>query len=240
MLSDTDILKQIEERKNDKDKGISIVPFDDEFLTPVGYDLRVGLKGFSWKNKREIDIQQQGFIEVEARDTVIIETLENLTLSKEIGATIHAMVSKSVIYGLSHISTTIDPGWTGKLLISISNYRDSSVEVKFQDSFCTVCFSRLESEAKLPSYRPPGRSDIWGRLVDIAKEEKDRQAREILIKKGRKKTEDRIRIGLMVAFILLASFFGLQISFKDPGLGAALAAFLAVVSPSIIELLKPK
>jgi dCTP deaminase len=166
--------------------------------------------------------------------------LENLTLSKEIAATIHAMVSKSVIYGLSHISTTIDPGWTGKLLISISNYRDSSVDLRFEDSFCTVCFYKLETEAKLPSYRPPGRSDIWARLLDIAKDEKDKQAREIQIKKGKEKIEDRVRIGLMVAFILLASSIGLQISFKDPALGAALAAFLAVVCPGIIELLKPK
>jgi dCTP deaminase len=54
MLSDQDIRNQIEERKNDPDKGISIFPFEDVFLTPVGYDMRVGLKGFSWKNKREI------------------------------------------------------------------------------------------------------------------------------------------------------------------------------------------
>ncbi|WP_199322343.1 MULTISPECIES: dCTP deaminase domain-containing protein [Calothrix] len=202
--------------------------------------MRVGVKGFSWRNKREIDIEQEKIIEIKPNDTVIIETLESISLSKEIGATIHAMVSKSVIYGLSHISTTIDPGWTGKLLISIHNFRDNSVELRFRDSFCTVCFYRVESESTAILGRPIDRDDIWERLLEIAKEEKDRQARETQIKKEKEKTEDRIRITLMVVFILLTSFIGLQVSFKDAALGASLAAFLAVVSPSIIELLKPK
>lgn len=240
MFSDTDIKKQIEERQNNPVKGIAINPFEEKYLTPVGYDLRVGVKGFSWKNKREIDIEQEKRIEIKPNDTVIIETLESISISKEVGATIHAMVSKSVIYGLSHISTTIDPGWTGKLLISIHNFRDSSVELRFRDSFCTVCFYRAESESIALLGRPIDRDDIWERLLEIGKEEKDRQAREIQIQKERGKTQDRVRIALMVIFILLASFIGIQVSFKDPALGASLAAFLAVVSPSIVELLKPK
>ncbi|QIR39213.1 deoxycytidine deaminase [Tolypothrix sp. PCC 7910] len=240
MLSDTDIRNQIENRKNNSTKGIYINPFEEKYLTPVGYDLRVGVKGFSWQSKREIDIEQEKKIEIKPNDTVIIETLESISLSKEIGANIHAMVSKSVIYGLSHISTTIDPGWTGKLLISIHNFRDSSVELRFRDSFCTVCFYKVESESTAILGRPIDRDDIWERLLEIAKEEKDRQAREIQLKKEKEKTEDRIRITLIVLFILLTSFIGLQVSFKDAALGASLAAFLAVVSPSIINLLKPK
>lgn len=240
MFSDTDIRQKIEDRRNDSTKGISIEPFEEKYLTPVGYDLRVGVKGFSWKNKREFDIEQEKRIEIEANDTVVIETLESISLSKEVGATIHAMVSRAVLQGLSHISTTIDPGWTGKLLISIHNYQDRSVDIRFKDSFCTVCFFKVESESKAPLGRPADRDDIWQALLDKAKDEKDRQAREIQIKKGREKTEDKIRIVLMVAFILIASFLGFQISFKDAALGASLAAFLAVVSPIIVDLLKRK
>ncbi len=240
MLSDTDIKQQLENRKNNPTQGIYIDPFEEKYLTPVGYDLRVGLKGFSWKNKCEIDIEKEKYIKIQPNDTVVIETLESVSLSKEVSATIHAMVSKAVVYGLSHISTTIDPGWTGKLLISVSNYRDSSVELRFRDSFCTVCFHKMESESKVPLVRPQDRDDIWERLLEIAKEERDRQLKETQIKKGKEKAEDRIRIGLVVAFIFVVSFVGLQISFKDAALGASLAAFLAVVSPIIIEILKPK
>ena len=149
MLTDTDIREQIEIRTNDSTKGISIEPFGDKYLTPVGYDLRIGIKGFSWNNKRVIDIEQEKRIEIEPKDTVVIETLESVSLSKEIAGTIHSMVSQTVSQGLSHISTTIDPGWTGKLLISIHNYRDCSIELEFRDSFCTVCFHKVESESKV-------------------------------------------------------------------------------------------
>jgi len=64
MFSDTDIKLQIEERRNNSTKGIFIDPFEDKYLTPVGYDLTVGVKGFSWKNKREFDIEQDKGIEI--------------------------------------------------------------------------------------------------------------------------------------------------------------------------------
>lgn len=75
MFSDTDIKKQIEIRINDSTKGIFIEPFEDKYLTPVGYDLRIGLKGFSWNNKRVINIEHEKRIEIEPKDTVVIETL---------------------------------------------------------------------------------------------------------------------------------------------------------------------
>jgi deoxycytidine triphosphate deaminase len=229
MLSDTDIKQQIEDRKNNPTQGIYIDPFEEKYLTPVGYDFRVGLKGFSWKNKREIDIQKEKEIEIEPNDTVVIETLESVSLSKEVGATIHAMVSKAVLYGLSHISTTIDPGWTGKLLISVSNYRDSSVVLRFRDSFCTVCFHKMESESKVPLGRPADRDDIWESLLDISRQEK------------KKKEKENVRRNiLIISFITIVLVFGVFVSLKNPDLGSALAAFIALISPFVYDRLKSK
>ena len=229
MLSDTDIKQQIEDRKNNPTEGIYINPFEEKYLTPVGYDFRVGLKGFSWKNKREIDIEKEREIEIEPNDTVVIETLESVSLSKEVGATIHAMVSKAVLYGLSHISTTIDPGWTGKLLISVSNYRDSSVVLRFRDSFCTVCFHKMESESKVPLGRPADRDDIWGSLLEISRQEKKKREKENVN-----------RNILIIFFITIVLFLGVFVSLKNPDLGSALAAFLALISPVVYDRLKSK
>lgn len=239
MFSDTDIRNQIEVRRNDSSKGISIEPFKDKYLTPVGYDLRIGIKGFSWNNKREIDIGNDKRIEIEPNDTVVIETLESVSLSKEIAGTIHSMVSQTVPQGLSHISTTVDPGWTGKLLISVHNYRDCSIEIRFQDSFCTICFHKVESESKVSLGRPVDRDDLWQRLLEKAKEEKDRQVREQDRKNEKSKKEVRVRISLLVIFILSVIFVGFLISFKNPNLGAAFATFIAAFSPIINERLKP-
>ncbi|MEH2234505.1 MAG: deoxycytidine deaminase [Nostoc sp.] len=229
MLSDTDIKQQIENRKNNSTKGIYIDPFEEKYLTPVGYDLRVGLKGFSWKNKREMDIQKEREIEIEPNDTVVIETLESISLSKEVGATIHAMVSKAVLYGLSHISTTIDPGWTGKLLISVSNYRDTPVVLRFTDSFCTVCFHKMESESKVPLGRPPDRDDIWERLLEISRQEKKKTEKE-----------NTSRNILIISFIIIVFTLGVFVSLKNPDLGSALAAFIALISPVVYDRLKSK
>lgn len=229
MLSDTDIKQQIEDRKNNPTEGIYIDPFEEKYLTPVGYDFRVGLKGFSWKNKREIDIEKEREIEIEPNDTVVIETLESVSLSKEVGATIHAMVSKAVLYGLSHISTTIDPGWTGKLLISVSNYRDSSVVLRFRDSFCTVCFHKMESESKVPLGRPADRDDIWESLLEISRQEKKKREKENIS-----------RNILIISFITSVLFLGVFVSLKNPDLGSALAAFIALISPVVYDRLKSK
>lgn len=229
MFSDTDIKEQIEQRKNNPTKGIFIEPFEEKYLTPVGYDFRVGVKGFSWKNKREIDIEKDKCIEILPNDTVVIETLESVSLSKEVGATIHAMVSKAVLYGLSHISTTIDPGWTGKLLISVSNYRDSSIELRFRDSFCTVCFHKMESESKVNLGRPADRDDIWETLLNISRQEKKKR------EKG-----NTSRNMLIISFIIIVLFSGIFVSLKNPDLGSALAAFIALISPVVYDRLKSK
>ena len=83
------------------------------------------------------------------------------------------------------------------------------------------------------------RDDLWRQLLDKAKEEKDRQGREFDRKKEKSKKEVRIRISLLVVFILFVISLGFLISFKNPTLGAAFATFIAAFSPIINERLKP-
>ncbi|MEQ9355259.1 dCTP deaminase [Coleofasciculus chthonoplastes] len=251
MFSDVDIEKQLESQKRDPDTGISIEPFDKKYLTPVGYDLRVGKKGFSWNNKREENIERDGGIEIEPRDTVVIETLESITLSREVGATIHAMATRVNSQGLSHISTTVDPGWTGKLLISCHNYRDSPVELRLGDSFCTVCFFRVDSQAKVSVGRPPDRDDIWQQLIEKASQEKQqlrekanqekqRQEREIKEEKERERRERQNRLFGMASFAVVALAIGIVTSLINPVIGASLAAVIGGISPFVVEILKAK
>ncbi len=87
--------------------------------------------------------------------------------------------------------------------------------------------------------RPVDRDDLWQRLLEKAKEEKDRQVREQDRKNEKSKKEVRVRISLLVIFILSVIFVGFLISFKKPSLGAAFATFIAAFSPIINERLKP-
>ncbi|MGB3205860.1 MAG: hypothetical protein WBB28_12795 [Crinalium sp.] len=238
MYSDVDINEEIQARKTDAKLGIAIKPFNPNYLTPVGYDLSIGIKGFSWEKKSEIDIENEGKIEIEPNDTVVVETLESISLSKQVGATIHSMATRAVLQGLSHISTTIDPGWNGKLLISFHNYKDTSVELRFKDSFCTVCFYRVESESQVSLGRPPDRVDLWQNLIEVARQERKRQEKDLQIRESKKKQEERIRNILLVGFIIIAGSISHYISANKPEYGASFAAFLALFAPIIYKLLE--
>lgn len=229
MFSDVDIKQQLQERKKNSERGILIEPFEDKYLTPVGYDLRVGKKGFSWNSKEEVDIEGKRRIEIKPNDTIVIETLESVSLSKEVGATIHSMATRVITQGLSQISTTIDPGWTGRLLISFHNYRDSSVELRLGDSFCTICFYRVESKSKVSLGRPPDRDDLWQQLIEISRQEKKK-----------KEEENRRRNFGRWAFIAIGLLVGVIISIRKPDIGASVATFLAVFSPLVYDNLKPR
>lgn len=171
LLSDEDIKKELQDSKE-----IIIEPFEENSLTPIGYDLRVGEKWFYWKRKCIFEIKNDNSIKIERNDTVVIETYESVQLSKRFGATIHSMATQVIRRGLSHISTTIDPGWTGKMLISLHNNLDRDIELKFKENFCTVCFYQLRSEAKKDIGKSPGRTDIWAELSDISTETIRRRA----------------------------------------------------------------
>jgi len=103
MLSDIDIRKAME------NGDIKIEPFEIACLTAVGYDLRLGISGFSLTNQEEIDIFKRKGVMIAPHEMVIVTSKEEIQLSKKISGTIHAQV-KRLNQGLQAISATADPG----------------------------------------------------------------------------------------------------------------------------------
>ncbi|MGL4497691.1 MAG: dCTP deaminase [Planktothrix sp.] len=237
LFSDVDITKEIENRQNNQEEGISIHPFEQKSLTPVGYDLRVGDRGFSWKNKKIVDIKQDGKIVIEPNDTVVIQTLESVSLSKKIGATVHSMVSRVITEGLSHISTTIDPGWTGKLYISIHNFRDVDIELNFTQTLCTVCFYDIKSESKVSLGRPPDRDDLWEDLMRRAKEERSRITREKRHQEAQESKIKTIKWAVGGFYIIIVILVWIWVSQENIELATSLAALLALINPVVYNFL---
>ena len=71
--------------------------------------------------------------------------------------------------------TTLDPGWEGKLLISINNPTNKKIKFSIKkkvygsiiyNSFVTVEFIGLDSETEKKSDNPPGRLDILENTLD--------------------------------------------------------------------------
>ncbi len=139
MLSDVNILKHI-------NKDFIIDPFNANRVNPIGYDLSIGGLLFSKKNGLLTPVD--GNYLIEANDTIHILTKESLWLSSRIAGTIHPRVS-NVTRGFSHISTTVDPGWIGPLLVTMTNLMDEQIQLDSSRAFCTILLYRLDSETRL-------------------------------------------------------------------------------------------
>jgi dCTP deaminase len=177
LLTDTDIRALI------KSGEIKIAPFEEECLTPVGYDLRVGEYGVSWKKRRLFSLKDEKQITIDPGDTVLLSVREKIEVSKNIGGTIHSKVSL-VSRGYSHISTTVDPGWKGELTILISNTRTTPLTLKFEQPFCTLVLHKSASPATKEAPGPRALPEFFKSLLEL--EEKlswKRRIRNALTKK---------------------------------------------------------
>ena len=224
MLSDTDIRKELGE-------GIIIHPFYEESLTPLGYDLRVGDWAVSLKDYVEHDLSRSQRLRIAPNDTVVIETLEQVELGKGFSGTLHSMVTMLSAFGITHISTTIDPGTRGKLLIQFHNPRGIEMELRVGDTFCTICFYRLDSPAQKSFNKQAGRNEIKQSLI-----------REVNKKKSslRARFWRRERFWYIFFATVLFAIGLLSLVFLDDQRVLSIASIIGVVSLFILETIKQR
>lgn len=98
---------------------------------------------------------------------ILIGTNEYIELSEEYGALLFAKV-RNTNFGLSHVSTLIDPSWKGVLQIGIGNLTTYTKRLRFLDPICRVRFYKLfqrppeEIIEKVSSNRTHYGKDWWG------------------------------------------------------------------------------
>jgi len=174
VLSDTDI------NNSRESKEIVITPFNQDNITPVGYNLTSTDFIFSINNGLLVEIiceNNERFCWVEPNDTILVLTREAVWVSRQICGTFHSKVGK-VSDGFGHIGTTLDPHWEGPLLISVNNptkrelkfliSENKSSGVKYS-SFVTLMFYRMISPAVKAHDNPPSRIDVLRGILDKAK-----------------------------------------------------------------------
>lgn len=150
IFSDVDIRKAL-------GKDIVIEPFMESSLTPIGYDFTVG--EYIYCLEHGLIEPEDGAFEIPPHSTVQILTRESLWVSSRIGGTFHSKVSL-VSRGMSHISTTLDPGWYGPLLITLRNNMATPQRLKTTDAFVTLIFFRVTSPTTTKHNKPESRRDI--------------------------------------------------------------------------------
>ena len=98
-------------------------------------------------------------------ETVSILTEEALCVSNKISGTYHSRVSLSA-KGLSNISTTLDPNWTGLSIISLTNNSKDEQTIDVGKGIVTLTFDYLHRKATKNTITiAPSRSDIYSQFV---------------------------------------------------------------------------
>lgn len=170
LLSNQDIKNLI------KDKQLYIIPFNKKNLTGLGYNLTPSDFIFSTQKGITQSIKEKNgerYTIIMPNDTVLILTKENIWLNDSLAGTIHSRV-RIVSQGFGHISTTVDPEWSGPLLIALSN--PTSRKMKFvlhktctnglvDNTFCTILFHKMISSSTNKHDNPPQRIDILKEYV---------------------------------------------------------------------------
>lgn len=181
-LTDTGISKAMD------DHSIIIYPYTNKNLTPVGYNFSYSKFIVSLKKKNFvtlIDDQKTGelFFWLRPLETVLVLTKETVSVSSDIGGTFHSKVSL-VIKGLGHVSTTLDPGWQGQLLVPLNNPTNRRIKVFLRESvyneetkkkeiientFLTLVFYRAEYGATNRSSNKPARIELLEEIIKANK-----------------------------------------------------------------------
>ena len=94
LLTDTDLVRiLIKEREWSNKEKLHIYPYDEDCLTPVGYDVRVGNKYASAIRADSFELKKNDKVIISPGDTVLITTLEKLICLK-IGCYLHLSLQK--------------------------------------------------------------------------------------------------------------------------------------------------
>lgn len=130
-LSKYDFIKE----KEKKGPALIIFPYYEQCQKAASYDLTPTIVAMSSKIGMLETVYRENhygkdryYIYVHPKDTVMLISNEHITVPPNIAGYISSRVSK-VVEGFGHISTTIDPNWTGAVLIALSNPSNQMLKI---------------------------------------------------------------------------------------------------------------
>ena len=216
LLTDTDLSKRVKDKNGREVDSLVIDPFDDGCLTPLGYDLRVG-KTYTKSDieDAEKNLNADESISINPGTTALISTLEYIQMpeNRSLTGLVESKASQ-VSKGLSHVSTTVDPDWEGRLLIAIHNHSSGTIDLEYGEPFCTIIFLQNTSPSTRSSDKNPDRLDIL--LNQFGARSKNALKR--------RKRNDVI----LPAILFIFSVFGFSLFGNNPGFIACVALGTAV------------
>lgn len=157
--------KQINEAVS---KGeIKIGDFSEDCIQPASYDMRIGPLGYVSTNKEIINIKDKGLLILRRGDFGVVETLESIELPLNYVARfgIRSQFSRKGLFAAT--GPQIDPGYKGRLFISLINLSPTDIALTYKQKFCTIEIHKL-SEPVSKAYDGPyqGQFELTYKEID--------------------------------------------------------------------------
>ncbi len=129
---------------------LSIDPFSEACLQPASYDFRVGDQAFLSGTDAIEDVANKGLVIIEPGEFAVIATRERVTCGHQFAAQL-GLESKYARQGLVLLSgPQIDPGFSGVLVVRVTNLAPRRVTLTHEAPFLTVQFFRLARPVEKP------------------------------------------------------------------------------------------
>ena len=113
----------------------------------ISYDLRIGQEYRDHRDAGKRTLNHSGTIVLHPGTAVIVETEEFVHLPHTLFALLVPKVSL-LQKGISHTTSKVDPGYQGRLLVTLFNLGKQAVTLKRYDPCCAMCVMRVEGTAR--------------------------------------------------------------------------------------------
>ena len=157
MLSNVDIAKEL-------NKNIWIYGLNTDNIK--GASINLTASKWAWRVSDGGTAVVNDIITIPPRDSVLVETEEVIHVSDKIAGTYHSKVGL-VSKGIGHIGTTLDPNWCGNSLIALHNTSGDPIDIKVGDTFVSLIFSYVKTEAKTDGLNGSNTSGRLDALTNI-------------------------------------------------------------------------
>ncbi len=129
---------------------IIIKNFSEKCLEPASYDIRLGPEGITSSSKKKINIEETGYLTIEAGEFAVFLSLEYFKMPNDIVGNI-GMKSKFARKGLILLAgLQIDPGFKGYLTLRMFNTSTQTIALSFKEKIGMIQFIQLIVPAKKP------------------------------------------------------------------------------------------
>jgi dCTP deaminase len=139
------ILVDSQIRQAVQDKVLSISDFDDDYVQPASYDLRIGPRIYEAphpESPHDLSANGGGY-RLPPYGMVVVESLENLVMAPQLAGRLGLKTDFTRRGMFASIGPQVDPGFRGKLFVSLFNMTATSHILQYREPFLTIEFHEL-------------------------------------------------------------------------------------------------